>query len=103
MMENWDGETTCGRSVVAGNRGVAPGTEAAATEISGAQTDRRSACADGNRVRVEDRHCVGRSAAGAGLWQRHVVLAKDAGVAGGRSVGPTANPADRTPGPRGKN
>ena len=102
-MENRDGETYCERNTVAGNRAVAPGTETTATEVSGTQADRRPACADGNRVRVEDGHCLGRSAARAGLWQRHVVLAADAGVVGGRSVGPIAIHADRALGPGGEN
>lgn len=102
-MDNRDGKTIGGRSTVAGNRAAIAGAETAAPAISGTQADRQPACADRNRVCVEDRHRVGGSAAGTGLWQRDVVLAADARVAGGRSVGPTANPVDRAFGPGGQN
>lgn len=102
-MDNRDGKTIGGRRTVEGNRAAAAGAQTAAPAIPGTQTDRRPACADRNRVCAEDRDCVGGSAAGAGLWQRHVVLAADASVVGGGSVGPTANPADRAFGLGGQN
>jgi transposase len=102
-MENWDGETTCGRSAVERDRAVAAAAQGAAAKVPGTQADRQPTCAHGHRVRVEDWHCVGGSAAGTGLRQRDVVLAADACVAGGRSVGPAANAFDRAPGSGGKN
>lgn len=102
-MDNRDGKTTGERRVVAGNRPVTAHAETTAAAISGAQAHRGSFGVNGNRFRFENRHRVGRSAAGVGLWERHVLLAAAARLAGRRGVGPTANPVDRTLGPRRQN
>ena len=89
MMEQMHGEATFKRRIMGADQGFAA-DEGEAQAAPRAQADRKPGSAHGHHLHIENGHGLGGFAAGAGVRQRHDLLAAHARLAGCGSVGSVA-------------
>src|SRR4051794_22870015 len=93
LHSRWYGEATGQRRVV--GSGGAAGAEVPAEGEARAAAGARPRGPDRDHLRAQDGTALGVPAAGAGLWQRHDVLAAVARLATRRGVAPAPSGAAR--------
>src|ERR1700688_887145 len=78
------------RRTLGSNRTPSAATQAAAVPLPWTKAARQPQGTDRHPVRAQDRHSVGRSAPGTGVWEWHDLLAALARLASGRSLAGSA-------------